>query len=112
MSCCSVTCEVDFLGIGTKHERNATVSVNSLEGKEVSFLLSGYERDRKVMKGYRVKLGGFDVGEGTWFGLEIVGVGIKLLDCWSELHAADGWYARTGCLHVCAADFLSHGGHS
>ena len=81
-----INCEVGFLGNGT-NERNASVSVNGGAGKVVSFPLSGYDWDRDVMKGYKVELGGFEVGErnsvriegeGTWFEPEIVGLGIEM----------------------------------
>lgn len=76
-----INCEVGYLG--ATNERLASVKVNDGEEQVVSFPLSGYNWDRDVYRGYRVRLSGFDVDgvntvtvSGEGWGPDLVRIGV------------------------------------
>ncbi|KAF2225170.1 putative alpha-galactosidase [Elsinoe ampelina] len=57
-----VNCEIGYLGDQGPNLRGASVSVNGGQAVTVTFPLTGYNWEKDLVKGYKVRLSGFNVG--------------------------------------------------
>lgn len=55
-----INCEIGYLGGGT-NTRSASISVNGGAAQQVTFPLTGYNWDGDLIKGFKVRLSGFNV---------------------------------------------------
>ena len=61
-----INCEIGYTFADKgPNVRAASVSVNGGPGQEVLFPVSGYDWERDVLRGFLVRLEGFEVGEGV-----------------------------------------------
>lgn len=61
-----INCEIGYLSDQGKNLRGATISVNGGAAQTVEFPLTGYNWERDLLKGYKVRLSGFNTnGDNT-----------------------------------------------
>ncbi|CDR98606.1 hypothetical protein [Sporisorium scitamineum] len=75
-----INADVGFSFVGATNQRFAQISVNGGSPQNVSFPLSGYDWNKDVTKGYKVRLTGFKAGQTN---------SIKISNCGSNSYAPD-----------------------